>query len=391
MFSVILALLCIIFWLVEYLRNESIRQRVRIVIDVNGSRGKSSVTRLIAGALRESGVRTVAKVTGTNPRMIDPEGRDHVIERPTGHPNVLEQLKVFTFASQQNAEAVVVECMALKPDHQRVDSQISRPDISVITNVRTDHLDVMGPRVEDVAVSLSGTMVENGIVVTAEQEEDRLELLRKRAEQLNCKFSVASGSVVTNEMMKPFSYLEHRENVAVVLEVCKQLGIPQDVALRGMHKTTPDEGVLRTYTLNCQGKSIEFINALAANDPESLSIIWKRMKVRYGHAHTHITLLNSRGDRMHRSLQLCRFVNDELFMNHLVLTGDDTHLIKATLLLFGVLSEKIIDMNHRDPEEIIQKIIDLTAKDAAVFAIGNIGGMGEKIIETIKERCVIHG
>ena len=175
-----------------------------------------------------------------------------------------------------------------------------------------------------------------------------------------------------------------------MLEVCKHLDIPRDVALRGMHKTLPDEGVLRTHMLTCQGKHIEFINALAANDPESLSIIWKRMKVRYSHAHTHITLVNSRGDRMHRSLQLCRFVHDELYMNYLMLTGDDTHLIKATLLLLGVLSEKIIDMGHKSPEEIIQKVIDLVAQDGAVFAIGNIGGMGEKIMETIKERCLIH-
>jgi len=380
----------IILGLIEYIRHGMNRETVKTVIDVNGSRGKSSVTRLLAGALRESGVRTVAKVTGTNPRLIDLEGRDHVIERPTGHPNVLEQLQVFKFAREQKADAVVVECMALKPDHQQVDAQISVPHISVITNVRTDHLDIMGPRIDDVARSLSMTIVKNGIVVTGEQIEDRQAILRKRAEELHSKFSVVSGAAITNEMMKPFPYLEHRENVAVVLEVCRHLNISEEVALRGMHKTTPDEGVLRTHMLTCQGKQIEFINALAANDPESLSIIWKRMQVRYTHAHTRITLVNSRGDRMHRSLQLCRFVHDELFMDYLVLTGDDTHLIKATLLLLGVAGEKIVDMNHQDPDVIIQKMIDLTEKDGAVFAIGNIGGMGEKIMETIKERCLIH-
>ena len=34
-------------------------------IHVNGTRGKSSVTRLIAAGLREGGMRTFAKTTGT--------------------------------------------------------------------------------------------------------------------------------------------------------------------------------------------------------------------------------------------------------------------------------------------------------------------------------------
>jgi poly-gamma-glutamate synthase PgsB/CapB len=389
MFSVILSLLLIIYGLIEYIRHIENRDTLRLVVDVNGSRGKSSVTRLIAGALRESGKRTVAKVTGTNPRLIDTDGNDYIIDRPTGHPSVLEQLMLFKFAREQKAEAAVIECMALLPDHQKVDVQISRPNISVITNVRTDHMDMMGPRIDDVAHSLSKTIVRNGIVVTSEQVPERQEILRKRAEELNSKFFAVSGKTVTDEMMKPFPYLEHRENVAIVLEVCRQLGIPQEVALRGMHKTHPDDGVLRTHMFLCGEKRVEFINALAANDPESLSIIWKRMQVRYSSAHTRITLVNSRRERMHRSLQLCRFVHDELYMDYLILTGDDTHLIRATLILLGVKPEKILDLNHLEPNQVIDKVVGLVERDGAVFAIGNIGGMGEKIVSVIKERCIL--
>src|SRR6476646_2181595 len=45
-------------------------------VHVNGTRGKSSVTRLIAGGLRASGRRVFAKTTGTMARMIDPDGRE---------------------------------------------------------------------------------------------------------------------------------------------------------------------------------------------------------------------------------------------------------------------------------------------------------------------------
>ena len=40
-------------------------------IHVNGTRGKSSVTRLVAAGLREGGLRTFAKTTGTATSVID--------------------------------------------------------------------------------------------------------------------------------------------------------------------------------------------------------------------------------------------------------------------------------------------------------------------------------
>ena len=52
-----------------------------IRIHVNGSRGKSSVTRLIAAGLRAGGLKTLAKTTGTTPRIIDENGKDRGIHR----------------------------------------------------------------------------------------------------------------------------------------------------------------------------------------------------------------------------------------------------------------------------------------------------------------------
>ncbi len=56
--------------------------RIPIRIHVNGTRGKSSVTRLIAAGLRAGGIRTCAKTTGTLPRMIMPDGTEYPVFRP---------------------------------------------------------------------------------------------------------------------------------------------------------------------------------------------------------------------------------------------------------------------------------------------------------------------
>ena len=55
--------------------------RIPIRIHVNGTRGKSSVTRLIAAGLRGAGIRTFAKTTGTLPRMILPDGSEIPVDR----------------------------------------------------------------------------------------------------------------------------------------------------------------------------------------------------------------------------------------------------------------------------------------------------------------------
>ena len=62
------------------------RRRIRAIpirIHVAGTRGKSSVTRLVAGGLRQSGIRTVAKTTGSLPCFISTDGRDTRTRRKT--------------------------------------------------------------------------------------------------------------------------------------------------------------------------------------------------------------------------------------------------------------------------------------------------------------------
>src|SRR5690606_34989028 len=102
---------------VEHYRHMENLRRIPIRIHVNGTRGKSSVTRLIAAALREAGLLTCAKTTGTLARMILPDGREVPIFRPAG-ANIIEQGRIVGAAAAYGAQALVVECMALQPELQ---------------------------------------------------------------------------------------------------------------------------------------------------------------------------------------------------------------------------------------------------------------------------------
>src|SRR5690606_13777510 len=87
------ALLIIAFGMWELAVHRARLERIPIRVHVNGTRGKSSVTRLIAGALREGGFRTCANTTGTLPRMILPVGREVPVFRPS-KANVIEQVRI---------------------------------------------------------------------------------------------------------------------------------------------------------------------------------------------------------------------------------------------------------------------------------------------------------
>src|SRR6188768_2254174 len=115
-------------------------------IVVNGIRGKSSITRLCAGALRGGNILTVAKTTGTAARFISPDGEEEPVYRKFGLANIVEQIDIVRRAAAFKPDALVIECMAVLPDLQEVNEQkLIQSTVCVICNVREDHLMEMGP------------------------------------------------------------------------------------------------------------------------------------------------------------------------------------------------------------------------------------------------------
>src|SRR5207247_6042921 len=102
---------------------------------------------------------------------IDPEGTERGIRDNRQQPNLREQPRIIeSVADAGGADAIVFECMAIRPKNMIAESRIVRSTISVITNVRADHLDVLVPSLDDVAWNLSGIVPRNGVVVTAEKK-----------------------------------------------------------------------------------------------------------------------------------------------------------------------------------------------------------------------------
>lgn len=370
--------LLIAYLLVEALAHRRALRAIPIRIHVNGSRGKSSVTRLIAAALREAGIRTLAKTTGSSARLILPDGGEEPVQR-LGTPNIGEQIKVLQRGRRESVRALVTECMALRPDLQRAtEDQIMHSTIGVITNVRADHLDVMGPTLEDVARSMGATIPRKGTVVVG--SERHWQTLRAVAEAKGARLKLAGNGPLPPGIMERFSYVEHEENVATSLAVTRLLNIPDEVALNGMVKAIPDMGACTRSRIEHKGRVIDFLNVFAANDLESTIEIWNKLGFGAGGGDPTFALLNLREDRIQRSLQFADALETQIRADYYVLVGDIPMRVMRSFQR-QVPSERLLALGRSDPSEIFDAIADLCESKASVAGMGNIGGMGHRILD----------
>lgn len=363
-------------------------RRIPIRIHVNGTRGKSSVTRLICAGLNAGGIRTCAKTTGTQPRMILSDGSELPIFRP-GRANVIEQKRVVRAAVNHAAEALVIECMALQPMLQSVcELQLVRSTHGVITNARADHLDVMGPTRLDVARALAGTTPSGGEMYTAEQSEDSLDVLRSAADDRGTRFEAISEFErhrVKAEMLAGFSYLEHAENVALALRVCESLGVSRESAIGGMWAATPDPGAMRVSRFSAHRNGSYFVNALAANDPESTTQIWAATCEQYPHVSQRVAVMNCRHDRAERSQSMARACADWPMLDHVFVIGTGTEVFTRTLASSGLPADRISRITHAETEAIISAIQQRAWEETLIIGVGNVAGPGMAIADYFRQ------
>jgi poly-gamma-glutamate synthase PgsB/CapB len=367
-----------VFGITEFLKHRKRILSIPVRIHINGTRGKSSVTRLIGAGLRAGGLKTVTKVTGTYPRLILEDGSESEIYRKSD-ANIIEQKSIIKYAADRKVDALVIECMALEPLYQWItENQMIHATIGIITNIRPDHLDIMGPTVNDVGKALCNTIPKNGFLFTSEQEMTGI--LKKKATRNNTELYIVNSDTVTDEELKGFSYIEHRDNVALALAICKHLGIDRQIALNAMFKATPDEGVLKSFNINQDGKKIKFFNALAANDPQSTYMIWEKIERWNMLEGNKCIMLNTRLDRLDRSRQLTDMIGDNLSnkIDYLFLIGQGSNFVRGMAARSGIDPMKIKTIGMTTPEDAYNRITGILPGDSTIVAIGNMGVMGGK-------------
>ena len=359
-----IVVICLMVFYIGYIVFESIytryiRKAFKIVIHVNGIRGKSTTTRLIDAGLRKCGYKVFSKTTGTVPTMINVDNEDVIIKR-LGKANIREQIQMMRIAKKQGAEVLVLECMAVNPKLQKIcEDQILKADYTIITNVREDHLDEMGNNLDEIAESLANTIPTSGHLIINDGPYKQFFI-----EQAKKKSTITHvAKEYSGDELETFS-----DNIQIALELARALNLDLDLFYEGMKEYHHDIGAYSKIKLN----DTIFLNGFSINDPESIKIIYDKIIKEYDKSNLTL-LLNNRFDRPTRVLQHTEMLKC-LECKRLILYGSNPEFIKR----------KLEKLNYQYEIKILKKIEDLNEEEI-IFAIGNIGGDGMKVLKYFKE------
>lgn len=368
----------------EKRRNEKNLKKLKIRVNVNGIRGKSTITRLITAILKEAGYKVVGKTTGTAARILywNQEEEEEIKRKPRG-VSISEQIRVVNKAAKVGAEALVCECMAVRPDYQKVfQHDILKGTIVVIVNVLEDHLDEMGPTLDQLAWAFGDTIPYRGTAVVPNCAYT--EYFRAIAKDRGSKLIVAEPGVLPEGYLDQFSYKIFENNCIMALNVARSLGIPDEVSFRGMLHAQPDPGALRIEPIQNKNLQTWLVNAFAANEPSSTLEIWDCIADTGLPLEDPVVVMNCRPDRVDRSMQFARDCLPKLGPIRLVVIGEKSDPIEHAYQR-GKLSNvtEYKNLSERSVRSIIAELTPML-DGHVLFCIGNIHGIGEEFLESVR-------
>lgn len=346
-------------------------RRIPIRIHVNGTRGKSSVTRLVAAALQKNGIPTLAKTTGTRAVWILPDGREERIRR-RGPARIQEQVRLIRKAGGLKARAVVVECMALDPFLQEASElQMIQSTVGVITNVRPDHFEVMGNSREEIAECLSQTIPRKGILVAGEEK------YRRYFEEEAARRGTKVVSVRPDEKNTPWDRL--RDNFLLAREVCSLLGCPPSSVPESLPASLAGRGEPEVLWLEREGKKIFFVDGFSANDVDSTQIIQQTILEGSHLPRPFVALLNNRADRPLRMVSFSSFLARGKMYDSILLAGDLKILAGKTIRRLNP-GCSILFLSQHSPESILEEIGQkVIAREFTLVGLGNEKTIGRDL------------
>ncbi|GEP85341.1 poly-gamma-glutamate synthesis protein PgsB [Staphylococcus piscifermentans] len=355
--------------------------KIPIRININGIRGKSTITRLIYGILREDNYKVIGKTTGTDARMLYwfDEEEYPVVRKPQG-PNIGEQKDILQNVNDNGGEAIVNECMAVNPDYQIIfQNQLLKANIGVIVNVMEDHMETLGPTLDEVAEAFTATIPYNGKLIV--MKDDYTDFFKKEADKRNTETIVVDRDEVEESLLREFDYIVFPDNVAIAMGVAEAVGANTDTALKGMLNAPPDSGAVHIHYYHKNDTKNIFVNAFAANEPQSTkAILQKVIDYKYPFEKK-VIILNCRGDRLDRTKLFAENFITEVDYDTLICVGKSTQLV--TEVMKSQPDKKYLNFEGKPFEE-VEKAIYAESENALVFCVGNIHGNGKKVVNLLE-------
>ena len=376
----VLVIISFIFLLVEFLTTSNCVKKIPLRILVNGTRGKSSVTNYIAAGLRTADKKTMAKITGIIPTIIYPDRSSKIIKR-IGPARIQEQFKIIRKASKLSVDCLILECMSITPELQKLESKIFKPNIYVITNIRNDHQEQMGDE-EDQVNAICDSIPLNSTVITGE---------KKYLNQIEISAKMKNSSVVYAADDFDFKNIDvpanvFKSNILIALSACKAAKVENaesDKSVLEMIKNSEEA----LFEFSYADKKIKFLNGFAVNDVSSAQEFieyWENKIDRFNHLNF---IFNSRSDRPLRSIAFAKWFGRIKNLNRIIITGNHIPRTKLELIRNGIESKKIVIWKKSKIENAKVSLIQIADPVSNFIGLGNIAGDGLLFIDSLKKNA----
>ena len=365
-------------------------------IAVTGTRGKSTVTRLVAAGLRASGARVLAKTTGSRPVLILPDGSERGVNR-AGPASVREQVRLVRLAASLGADVLVSEMMSIGPECLAAESRaILRPGTLVLTNVGLDHLDELGPRRADVARGLASAFPPRGeVFLPAEELGPELEAAAARVgARLRPVARDGADGGPGRSAAPPLGEFEPNRRLA--LAVLAELGVGRETALGGLAAAAPDAGSLRVWRcgFGAPPRPAVCVGAFAANDPESsAAALDAALDAVPRGGRPLVGVLVLREDRGDRTLQWVRAAGRGFFRDFaaVVLAGPPARAaLRAVRRGPDPGPAAFVRYDGSSPEALTGLALSQVPGEPFIVGLGNFVGLGERVVAHWVARGAVH-
>lgn len=355
----LLAIILISLIIEAILHNRRVKA-IPLRISVSGTRGKTTVVRMLASILRESGMRVLAKTTGTEAMYILPDGFEEKVRR-FGLTNILEQKAFIRKAARSNADCIVTEIMSIQAENHWVESQkLVQPHYTILTNFRPDHLDAVGKGNMN-RLYLNDIRPGSTLVMPAEDLSDELE---KELQKAGVKIIMANAKALSDQ------------NQELAQTLATELEISPECISKGLNNSKMDSGEVSAYEFIRDDKKIVFINCFAANDPLSSQILMDEVRQKLELSDPEVVgLLSLRMDRGERSQQWLDYLQSgqATQFDRLFFMGAHRQVFKRKLQQGELIRMK-------KPDEISRHILDSCNGDTIIFGLVNIHSLGMDLI-----------
>ena len=246
---------------------------------VTGSRGKSSVVRLLYAAMQAAGLQTYARISGVVPRELGADGIRTISRSAGAH---VEEMRWWLRQLPASAQGIVLENSAITPEYQALAGHWLRPQITVLTNTVPDHQELWGPTDGSAAQVLATGVPEHGQVVlpvSLNSDDYLLSLLKRR----HCQVEYAEPASEAGESYKAV-------NIGLALAVLERLGFDTATALQTL-LSLPDDRY-DFHVADYGGAKVAM--AFSANDITSTRDLFRSLKWSQGETRL---IYNHRADR----------------------------------------------------------------------------------------------